>query len=74
MLNSYRTQNSFEYSFTCPTEDYLEYMFNSTLSYYNGMGSGDFVFNDEIIYKKPISFNKYINSSVLILGGGPTTK
>ena len=74
MLNSYRTQNSFEYSFTCPTEDYLEYMFNDTLSYYNGMGSGDFIFNDEIIYKKPISFNKYVNSSVLILGGGPTTK
>ena len=69
----YRTQNDFEYSFTCPTEDYLEHMFNNILSYYNGLGSGDFVFNDEIIYKKPINFNKYVNSSILILGGGPTT-
>jgi hypothetical protein len=73
MLNSYRTKNNFEYSFTCPAQDYLKYMFNSTLSYYNGLGSGDFIFNDEIIYKKPIDFNKYVNSSILILGGGPTT-
>jgi hypothetical protein len=74
MLDSYRTQNSFEYSFTCPSKDYLEYMFNNILNYYNGIGSGDFVFNNEIIYRKPISFKKYHNSDILILGGGPTTK
>jgi hypothetical protein len=73
MLNSYRTENNFEYSFTCPAQEYLKHMFNSTLSYYNGLGSGDFIFNDEIIYKKPIDFNKYVNSSILILGGGPST-
>lgn len=74
MTNLYRSQNGFEYSFTCKSENYLEYMFNHILNYYNGIGSGDFIFNDEIIYKKPTSFNKYVNSSILILGGGPTTK
>jgi len=74
ILNSFRTHNNFEYSFICPPEEYLELMFNDILNYYNGIGYGDFIFNNEIIYKKPLGFNKYINSSILILGGGPTTK
>tara|TARA_B100000287_G_C20639774_1_gene783036 strand:+ start:307 stop:1095 length:789 start_codon:yes stop_codon:yes gene_type:complete len=74
MLDSYRTQDPFEYSFTCSTIDYLESMFTSVLTYYNGIGSGDFIFNNEIIYRKPLSFKKYQNSEILILGGGPTTK
>lgn len=74
MLDSYRTQNSFEYSFTCKSEDYLGFMFTNILEYYNGIGSGDFVFNKEIIYRKPLSYRKYNNSTILILGGGPTTK
>ena len=74
ILDSYRIHNSFEYSFTCRTEDYLSFMFNNVLEYYNGIGSGDFIFNEESIYRKPQTFKKYQNSTILVLGGGPTTK
>jgi len=74
MLNSYRTENNFEYSFTCKSEEYLDFMFTNILEYYNGIGSGDYIFNQEAIYRKPLSYRKYNNSTILILGGGPTTK
>ena len=74
ILDSYRTTNSFEYSFTCKSSSYLENMFNRILTYYNGIGTGDYIFNDEIIYRKPLNYRKYHNSTILILGGGPTTK
>lgn len=74
ILDSYKTQNPFDYSFTCLAEDYLNSMFSNILNYYNGIGSGDFIFNEEAIYRKPLSFRKYQNSTILILGGGPTTK
>ena len=58
MTNLYRSQNGFEYSFISKPENYLKYMFNPILSYYNGIGSGDFVFNNEIIYE-----SQYLPSS-----------
>ena len=47
--------------------------FNHILNKFNGIGSGDFIFNDDYVYRKPLSYEKYQNSSIIIYGGGPST-
>ena len=51
----------------------MNWKFTHVLNQFNGIGSGDFVFNADYIYRKPDSFSKYKDSSILLFAGGPST-
>ena len=71
--NQFQSEGHSEYNFEAPSDKWLEAKFNHVLSKFNGIGSGDCVFNEDYIYKKPLSFEKYNGSTILIFGGGPST-
>ena len=62
-----------DYNFENTEEDWLNWKFTHVLNQFNGIGSGDFVFNADYIYRKPDSFSKYKDSSILLFAGGPST-
>ena len=62
-----------DYNFEAPENKWLEWKFNHILTKFVGIGSGDNIFTNDYVYRKPLSFKKYDGSSILILGGGPST-
>tara|TARA_Y100000593_G_scaffold74585_1_gene137362 strand:- start:1873 stop:2772 length:900 start_codon:yes stop_codon:yes gene_type:complete len=61
------------YNFEASTEKWITAKFKYIMDFFGNYGSGDYIFNPEIIFRKPVSYNKYNNSSILVLGGGPST-
>tara|TARA_Y100001963_G_scaffold80447_1_gene111631 strand:+ start:262 stop:1149 length:888 start_codon:yes stop_codon:yes gene_type:complete len=62
-----------DYNFEHSKSEWLGWKFNHILNQFNGIGSGEVIFDNDYVYKKPLSYEKYRNSSVLIYGGGPST-
>jgi len=72
--NQFQNQNGIDFNFVSSDKRWLAENFSYILQMFDGIGSGETIFNEDYMWKKPKSFKKFENSTIMFWSGGPSSK